>query len=38
MIIIIVVVVVVFQFGDTGLSKARTNNHIEVVHLLQQPL
>ena len=27
-----------FQFGNTGLSKARTNNHIEVVRLLQQPM
>ena len=27
-----------FQLGNTGLSIARTYNHIEVVHLLQQPM
>ena len=34
----LLLLLLLFQFGYTGLSKARTNNHIEVVRLLQQPM
>ena len=36
--LLLLLLLLLFQFGYTGLDLARTNNHIEVVRLLQQPM